>query len=83
MWAYPDLDLVTHGYGDTFTDDEIQRNVDIFSLEPGWDEMVEETGADASRSCVPRARWPTPWRHQLGWEVVQREDDAVALLRAP
>ena len=37
MWAYPQLDLVTHGYGDTFTDAELQRNVDIFSLEPGWD----------------------------------------------
>ena len=29
MWRYPQLDLVMHGYGDTFTDDELERNTDI------------------------------------------------------
>ncbi len=82
MWAYPDLDLVTHGYGDTFTDAEIKRNVDIFSLEPGWDRMVEETGATVA---IVRPESPMAYalENQLGWEVVQREDDDVALLRAP
>ena len=82
MWAYPHLDLVTHGYGDTFTGAEIKRNVDISSLEPGWDRMVEETGATVA---IVRPESPLAYalQQQLDWVVVQREDDAVALLRAP
>ena len=80
--AYPDLDLVTHGYGDAFTPDEIKRNVDVFSLEPGWDEMVEETGATVAL-VRPDSAFAYALENQLGWEIVEREGDAIALYRAP
>ncbi len=82
MWAYPDLDLVTHGYGDTFTDAEIQRNVDIFTLEPGWDDAGRGDRSDRWRSSGRRA--PSAYAlQQQGWEIVERDGDDVALLRAP
>ena len=59
MWRYPQLDLLMHGYGDTFTTAELQRNTDIEALSPGWD---DELRAPASqwRSSGPAVPWPTP-----------------------
>jgi hypothetical protein len=82
MWAYPQLDLVSHGYGDTFTAAELERNQAIFTLSPGWDELVTETGADYAL-IRPESALAYALETQLGWEVVQRQDDDVALLRAP
>ena len=44
MWRYPQLDLLMHGYGDTFTIAELQRNTDIQALAPGWDDELRATG---------------------------------------
>jgi hypothetical protein len=44
MWRYPQLDLLMHGYGDTFTLDELQRNTDILAVAPGWDTELRRTG---------------------------------------
>ena len=44
MWRYPQLDLLMHGYGDTFTDAELQRNTDITAMAPGWDDQLRRTG---------------------------------------
>ena len=44
MWRYPQLDLLMHGYGDTFTDAELQRNTDIIAMAPGWDDELRATG---------------------------------------
>ena len=29
LWRFPQLDVVAHGYGDTYTDERAQRNADI------------------------------------------------------
>ena len=43
MWRFPQLDLVMHGYGDTYTDDELERNADIDGTRGGWVELVRDT----------------------------------------
>ncbi|MDF9715930.1 hypothetical protein INN71_16180 [Nocardioides sp. ChNu-153] len=81
MWRHPQLDLVMHGYGDTFTVAELRRNADITDVEPRWDEMVAETGArwallqeDSSLGYAVE--------RDLGWERVDAGGDHV-LLRHP
>ena len=80
MWRYPQLDLMMHGYGDTFTTAELSRNTGLISLDPGWDASLRESGA--------RVALLRPWSRlsyvlaQQGWRVVQ-ESDELELLRAP
>jgi hypothetical protein len=81
MWRYPQLDLVMHGYGDTFTTAELDRNDGFVSLAPGWQRELRATGA---RIAVLR-----PWSllgqaliAEEGWTVVHRSD-SLELLRAP
>ena len=81
MWRYPQLDLMMHGYGDTFTTDELRRNTasDRRSA-PGWEESLHASGA--------RVALLRPWSRlaivlaQQGWRTVHESDDFV-LLRAP
>ena len=81
MWRYPRLDLMMHGYGDTFTTGELRRNTDLITAAPGWDEELRASGA---RVAVLR-----PWSRlgylltvQEGWQVVH-QSDSFELLRAP
>lgn len=80
MWAHPQLDLVMHGYGDTFTTDELERNSDILELQRGWQQLVRETGAQVAflRTDHPL----TAALEDEDWTVVETSDD-VELLRAP
>ena len=81
MWKHPQLDLVMHGYGDTFTDEELDRNVDITLLRPEWDEQVESTGATVAL-LDPDSSLAYELERSAGWAVV-REDSQVVLLAAP
>jgi hypothetical protein len=77
MWKHPDLNFVMHGYGDMFTDDELDRNVDMTLLRPEWDEQVESTGASIA---VLAADSSLAYElEQSGWRVVE-EDERVAML---
>lgn len=81
MWRFPRLDPLMHGYGDTFTTAELERNADILAVVPGWDEQVRETGAEVAlvnrESALAYALV-----HQSGWRVVHSAE-AIQLLRAP
>jgi hypothetical protein len=81
MWRYPQLDLVMHGYGDTFTTAELTRNNDLIVVAPGWQRELRRSGV---RVAVLR-----PWSllasqlvAQENWRVVRRSD-SLELLRAP
>ncbi|HEX4470730.1 MAG TPA: hypothetical protein VH085_02075 [Nocardioides sp.] len=81
MWRYPKLDLVMHGYGDTFTTAELDRNNGFVLTSPGWEQDLRATGA---RVAVLR-----PWSllayalvAQEGWTVVHRSE-TLELLHAP
>jgi hypothetical protein len=81
MWRHPQLNLVMHGYGDTFTDKELNRNVDITLLRPEWDQRVESTGATVAL-LDPDSSLAYDLERSGGWAVV-REDDEVVLLTLP
>jgi hypothetical protein len=80
MWRHPQLDLMMHGYGDTFTTEELRRNTGLIALDPGWETSLRESGA--------RVALLRPWSSlayvlaQQGWQVVH-ESEAFELLRAP
>jgi hypothetical protein len=81
MWRFPQLDLVDHGYGDTFTGAELERNADIAALRPGWAELLRATGA---RYAVlrPSSSLAYGLRAAERWTVLDVSAD-LELLMAP
>jgi hypothetical protein len=79
LWKHPDLSLVMHGYGDVFTDEEIDRNNDIMLVRPGWDQLVADIDADAAI-----IEMDTPLGYALSnddrWTVVQQDHDFIFLV---
>ncbi len=80
MWRYPQLDLMMHGYGDTFTTAELDRNQRLLALAPGWENDLRESGA---RVAVLR---PSALSEVLAdrehW-VVEHSSPDLVMLRAP
>jgi hypothetical protein len=81
MWRYPQLDLVMHGYGDTFTTAELTRNNDLLLTAPGWQRDLRETGARVA-VLRPGTLLAIQLASQEGWRVVHRSD-SLELLEAP
>lgn len=81
LWRHPDLDLVMHGYGDVFTDEEIKRNREIMLLEPGWDRLVADLDAEVA---IVGTDTPLGYAlsHDQRWRVVEQDDDFVLLVPA-
>lgn len=80
MWRHPQLHLVMHGYGDTFSSDELERNSVIGQLDPGWRREVDRL--DVDHALFGQESRVTYALRQLGWEAVSTSDTAV-LLRRP
>jgi hypothetical protein len=81
MWRFPQLDLVEHGYGDTFTMDELERNADLDAGRAGWVELLEETGAEYA-VLPPGSALAYNLREVEHWSVVRHDAD-LELLAAP
>lgn len=81
LWRHPDLSLAMHGYGDVFTDAELERNADILRLRPGWDAEVAELDADLA-VVDPSTALGYALVHDLDWTLVQ-EDDEFSVLTPP
>jgi hypothetical protein len=81
MWRYPRLDLVMHGYGDTFTTAELTRNNDLLLVAPGWLHDLRETGARVA-VLRPSSLLATQLASQAGWRVVHHSD-SFDMLEAP
>jgi hypothetical protein len=81
MWKYPQLDLLMHGYGDTFTIPELQRQTDIITLAPGWDQELRDTHCLIA-VLKPSYRLAYALEHQEGWRVVHHSAD-MEMLVAP
>ena len=75
---HPDLQLVMHGYGDVFTDDEMERNADLVRTQPGWDRLVEDLDADVAL-LDPDTSLGYAVEHLLAWTRVEGDDDLVLL----
>ena len=70
-----------NGYGDIYTDDELDRNYDMDATTPGWVEEVEQHRGDV-RAAAPRHAAHLRPRRARGLAVVHRSDQLV-LLQAP
>lgn len=81
LWRHPHLDLAMHGYGEVFTDAELERNIDILRTQPGWEDQVRELDADLALVQVG-GEMEYGLAEQLGWRVLDSDDD-VALLESP
>lgn len=79
LWKHSDLSLVMHGYGDVFTDDEIERNNDITLVRPGWDQLVADVDADAAIVEADTALGYA-LRNDDRWAVVQEDDEFIFLV---
>lgn len=82
MWRFPDLDLVMHGYGDTYTIPELQRNEDLLTIAPGWDQELRSTHAEVAL-LPPGYRLAYALEHQEGWRVVHRSPSLEMLVAPP
>jgi len=80
MWRHPQLDPVMHGYGDTFTIEELRRNTDILAVRRGWRTLVRETGVSYAL-VLPSSPLGRALLHE-DWRVVHRSPD-LALLAPP
>ena len=82
MWRYPQLDLVAHGYGDTYTDDELERNADIDAVRGGWVELVRDTDVEYA-VLAPNSPLDYNLREVEGWTVLHHSDDLEMLAPPP
>ena len=81
VWRFPQLDFLMHGYGDTFTISELQRNTDIRDLQPGWDNELQQTGCRVA-ILIPDSALAYALQHEEGWSVEDKTPD-VEILTAP
>jgi hypothetical protein len=81
MWRYPQLDLVMHGYGDTFTTAELTRNNNMLLVKPGWQHDLRDTGARVA-VLRPRTMLASELITQEGWRIVHASD-SLEMLKAP
>ncbi|WGY00006.1 hypothetical protein QI633_15815 [Nocardioides sp. QY071] len=77
LWLEPRLDVPLHGYGDVYTDAELERYADLDHLEPGWDRTLAEL--DPGVALLPD---DSPLAYALehdGWTVAQHTLELVLL----
>ena len=78
LYRHPQVDLVMHGYVDVFTLDELDRNIGISTLAPGWDRAVARLNADYA-ILDPDSSLGYELGKDPGWTVVEEDDDYVLL----
>jgi hypothetical protein len=81
MWRFHGIQPVSHGYGDTFTVRELQRNLDIEALAPGWQRELHDARCTTAvlDPDSPLARALVRDEH---WTVEHRSD-GLEMLVAP
>lgn len=78
MARHQQVQLVMHGYVDLFTTGELDRNISIATLEPGWDTQVADLDVDYG-FVDPDSNLGYGLIHQLGWTTVEGDQDYVLL----
>lgn len=81
MWRFPGLDLTSHGYGDTFTTAELERNAAIEGLGSGWVDLVRDSEV-AYAVLEPDSELAYALRELVGWTVAE-ESPSWQLLEPP
>ncbi|WP_162799355.1 hypothetical protein [Nocardioides sp. 616] len=81
VWRYPELEVVMHGYGDMFTEDELERNVGLLELAPGWDDSLRELEVTHALLYTDGAL-TYALTNDKGWRVIEK-DKKMSYLVAP
>ena len=82
MWRYPRLDLVMHGYGDTFTTAELDRNNGFLAGRPGLGARPARHRRPGGGAAPVVAAGLRADRHE-GWTRRARVSESLVMLRAP
>lgn len=77
LWTHPELDVPLHGYGDVYTDEELEIYQALTDVAPGWDRTLADLGPAAA--VLPGDLPLTHALVQRGWSVAQRAHDLVYL----
>ncbi|TNM45081.1 hypothetical protein FHP29_04520 [Nocardioides albidus] len=77
LWTHPELDVPLHGYGDVYTDAELEDYADLAALRPGWDTTLARLDPDAALMASDDRL--TYALERDGWTVEQRSRDLVLL----
>jgi hypothetical protein len=80
LWKYPQLEPVTHGYADVYTESELRDRADFERVQPRWDVFARSTGARIALEKTDSA--VTYALMSAGWTELHHNDD-VAVLVAP
>lgn len=78
LWARPDLEVPVHGYGDVYTDSELERLDDLFRLAPGWGDQVRRLHPDAA--LLPEDAPLRAALEERGWTAATRAEGRVYLV---
>jgi hypothetical protein len=77
--TYPALDIPIQGYGDVFTDTELQRYDALADLAPGWKGTLRQL--DPSAALLDPHTSLAYALTQLGWQVAARSGQLEFLVR--
>jgi hypothetical protein len=77
LWTHPELDVPLHGYGDVYTDHELEDYVDLASLRPRWDETLSHLHPTVA--LMPPDDRLAYALERDGWTVEQRTKELVLL----
>lgn len=78
LFRHPDLYYVMHGYGDVFTDAELERNLSLVRLTPGWVETIEDLDAEVALVDADSSLGYA-LANVLGWDEIEGDGGFVFL----
>lgn len=81
LWAYPRLEVPVDGYGDVFTNAELDRYDGLSQLQPGWVTTLHQL--NAHNALLPRGTSLAYALTEIGWRVVQRSGGLEYLVTSP
>ncbi|MFC5728370.1 MULTISPECIES: hypothetical protein [Nocardioides] len=77
LWTHPELDVPIHGYGDVYTDDELESYRVLVKVAPGWERTLSDLRPSAA--VMPDDLPLTHALLQQGWSVTQQEQELLYL----
>lgn len=78
LYARPDVNVFIHGYLDSLTEGEAQRNADIINLREDWDKKLVKTGATIA--YLEEGSQITYALEDKGWTTTNRKMGIVRMI---
>lgn len=79
LYRHPQLHLVMHGYVDVFTVEELERNIEIATLAPGWEDEIADLDVDYAVVATD-SRLAYVLTDVMDWTVVEADQDYELLV---